>query len=472
MRRGVLRVTFAVLFKIYFLDLFVVRQLERLKAVVGPGDLYVVVDETKGAIDLIPHDKVVRVTEADMIRRGFAHAEPRLSMFWHSADYSLFPLIEDLPPYDYYVTVEYDAVINENLDRLVDAIAAQKIEFAGLRTTQPVTEWDWTKTVDTIYDPAVLRPYLNAIAFYSRRGVTLLRDRRLELSRRFNAGEITQFPMSEAFIATEMELHGYRVGNLADFGNFSRYTWWPPTVEAELGELRHCTFIHPVLEGERCAAALLRPDKLPDLFMPGWVVPQRLARLKPRDYIPKLLPILLHVGREMPATLASIDLPAPLFERPDPSPNIALGKPATQSSTCAQSRNIDLRADAGGAVNGMVTGTFGFHTGHDDPPWWMVDLETHYHLTGIWIFNRLDVPSNLQHFRIFISGNGRDWATLVDHRSDGNYGGAWGEPLMIEIGEDAIPARFVRIELGGPGVLHLDQVKIFGSPAHAKLKPL
>jgi hypothetical protein len=455
-------VAYAVLFKIYFLDLFVTRQLERLRSVAGSGDLYVVADETRGAVDPIPHDRVIRMTEADMLRRGFAKADPRMSMFWHSADYSLYPLIEDLPPYDYYVTVEYDAVINENLEKLVAAIAGQQIEFAGLRATQPVSEWEWTSTCDTIYDPAVLRPYLNAIAFYSYRAVALLRERRLELSRRFRDGEIAQFPLSEAFIATELELHCYRVGNLADFGNFSRYTWWPPTVEAELEELKHCTFIHPVLEGERCAEALLRPDKLQYLFMPGWPVQQRLARLKPRDYIPKLLPILLSAGREGPGQMTPICLPAPLFERPEPSPNIALGKPATQSSVSPQSRIVALRPDAGGAVNGLVTGTYGFHTGHDDPPWWMVDLEDHYHLTEIWIFNRLDVESNLQHFRVFISANGREWTLLVDHRSEGNFGGAWGEPLTIAIGEEII-TRFVRIELGGPGVLHLDQVKIFGS---------
>ncbi len=455
---------FAVLFKIYFLDLFVIRQLQRLKSVVGPGDLYVVADETGGAIEPIPHDKIIRASEADMIRRGFVKGEPRLAMFWHSADYSLYPLFEDLPPYDYYVTVEYDAVINTELEMLVARIAQQKIEFAGLRTTQPVTEWDWTPSCSAIYEPAVLRPYLNAIAVYSRRGVELLRQRRLEMSRQFRDGEITQFPMSEAFIATELELNGYRVGNLADFGDFTRYTWWPPTVEAELDELKHCTFIHPVLEGERCAEALLRHDRLQYLFSPGWAVQQRLARLRPRDYIPKLLPLLMNAGRDAPASLAPIVLPAPLFERAEPSPNIALGKPATQSSFCGLSRNNSLRADASGAVNGMVTGTYGFHTGHDDPPWWMVDLEGSFQLNEIWIFNRLDVPSNLQHVRILISANGRDWGVLVDHRSDGNFGGAWGEPLMIAIGNDAMASRFLRIELGGPGVLHLDQVKVFGTP--------
>lgn len=454
--------TFAVLFKIYFLDLFVIRQLERLKAVAGSGDLYVIADETGGTIDPIPHDKVIRTSEADMIRRGFIKADPRLAMFWHSADYSLYVPFEDLPPYDYYVTVEYDAVITTDIGALVEAIGAQGITFAGLRATQPVSEWEWTETCNTIYDPAVLRPYLNAIAFYSHGGVARLRESRLDMSRRFRDGEITQYPMSEAFIGTELELHGYRVGNLADFGNFSRYTWWPPTVEAELDELKHCTFIHPVLEGQRAATALLRTDKLPHLFLPGWPVPRRLGRLRPGDYIPKLLPIL--IGRE--DALTPIVLPAPIFERSEPSPNIALGKPATQSSTCDKSRNIDLRADAGGAINGMVTGTYGFHTGHDDPPWWMIDLEARYRLKEMWIFNRLDVPSNLQHFRVFVSADGRGWVVLVDHRSDGNFGGAWGEPMTIQIGDDTI-ARFIRIELAGPGVLHLDQVKIFGVPVQA-----
>jgi hypothetical protein len=184
-------VTYAVLFKIYFLDLFVIRQLERLKARVGQGHLYVVVDETNGPVGPIPHDRVLRTTENDMILRSFVKGDPS-AMFWYSADYSLFPLIKDYRPYDYYVTIEYDAVVN-----------------------------------------------------------------------------------------------------------------------------------------------------------------------------------------------------------------IALGKPATQSSVGPASRNPSVRNDAAGAVNGLLTGTYGFHTGHDDPPWWMVDLEEPYRLSSVWIFNRLDAPSTLQH----LSGN-------------------------------------------------------------------
>ena len=128
----------AVLFKIYFVDSFVIRQLERLQTRVGGGDLYVIVDETKGTVGSIPHNRIIRSSEADMIRRGFVDADPVSAMFWHSADYSLYPLIEDYPPYDYYVAVEYDAVINGDLDEIVDRIAAQKVDFVGQRIDEPI----------------------------------------------------------------------------------------------------------------------------------------------------------------------------------------------------------------------------------------------------------------------------------------------------------------------------------------------
>lgn len=457
----------AVLFKIYFLDSFVIRQLERLKARVGGGDLYVIADETKGPVGPIPHDRVIRSNEADMIRRGFAVADPDSAMFWHSADFSLYPLIEDHPRYDHYVSVEHDAVINADLDEIVGKVAAQAIDFVGYRIDEPVSRWSWTGTVDATYDQAELRPYLNAISFYSRRAVEHLRERRLEMSQDFRDGRITQFPLSEAFIGTELAFKGYRLGHLPDFGNTTRFISWPPTAEVELDELAHCTFVHPLLDGERCAKSLIR-EKLSDIFAPGDTRAQTLAKIEPRERIPQIFPALMNQHRKDPVPFSMDHIEAPLFEQPDPSPNIARGKPATQSSTASASRRPSVREDAAGAVNGLVTGTYGFHTGLDDPPWWMVDLEGLYRLSAIWIFNRLDVPSNLQHLKLFTSIAGVDWTLGLDHRSSGAIGGAWGTPLMIEF-DGSTAARFIRVELGSQGFLHLDQVKIFGTLAEAAI---
>src|SRR5579859_3452242 len=111
--------SYAIIFKIYFIDDFVIRQLDRIKAKMGSADLYVVVDETDRRIETIPHDRIVRLTESGMIQRGFAKGDAENSMFWYAADYSIYPLLEDYPGYDYYVTLKYDVVINVDLDELV-----------------------------------------------------------------------------------------------------------------------------------------------------------------------------------------------------------------------------------------------------------------------------------------------------------------------------------------------------------------
>jgi len=453
--------SYAVLFKIYFVDSFVIRQLERLKSRVTQGHIYVIADETNGDVGPIPHDRVVRVTEAEMIAQGFAKGDPNTSLFWHSADLSLYRLFESQPGYDYYVTVEYDAIVNGDADRLVAAVAAKNYDFVGQEVAKAVAEWPWTKTCNRIYDPAILRPYLNAIAFYSARAVPVLRDRRLELSRLFRDQEIDQFPISEAFIATELARAGLTIGNLSEFGDTGAYDWWPPTNEAELDMVAHGTFIHPVLAGERYIDSLLRSERLPALFKPASPVAEKLLRLPPRDYIPKLLPKLINRRRPPDRLFSIAQVKEPLFETPDPSPNIARGKPATQSSVSPFSRSKQVEQDAAGAVNGLVTGSFSFHTGCDDPSWWLVDLEGPHAIDAIWVFNRMDLPGRARNLKISISPDGRDWTRILDREAEKNFGGAYGEPLMVTLADRPV-ARFVRLELAGRQFLHLDQVKVFG----------
>ena len=205
--------------------------------------------------------------------------------------------------------------------------------------------------------------------------------------------------------------------------------------------------------------SLLRHDQLRHLFTPTSRVPAKLRRLPARAYIPGLTPALINLKRRQPFVIDPER--TPLFERPDPGPNLALGKPATQSSVSRSSRNPQLRLDAAGAVNGLVTGSFGFHTGLDSPPWWMVDLEASYRVAEVWVFNRLDNAGRWRGLSIWISATGRTWTQIYEQPCDKDFGGAYGEPLTVVLDERPV-ARFVRIELSDTQYLHLDQVKIFG----------
>ena len=453
--------SYAVLFKIYFVDAFVLRQLDRLKARVANGEVFVIADETNGELGPIPHDKVIRVTESEMRQAGFENGNSTQAMFWHNADYSLYYMFDRFPDYDYYMTVEYDAAINGDIDAIVAAASEGGLEFVGQKVKRPIAQWPWRKTCEGIYPPQAIRGYLNAIAVFSRKAVAHLRQGRLDLSARFRAGEIRQFPISEAYIPTELGVHGFRLGELSDFGDTARYDWWPPSEESDLAVIPDPAFVHPVLEGKRYVDSLLRPDQLRRLFDPQSRVPAQLRRVPARDYLPALTPALINLQRKSKEPFAFNTERTDIFEGPEPGPNIAIGKPATQSSVSRFSRNPQVRLDAAGAVNGLVTGSFGFHTGLDSPPWWMVDLEAVYRIAEIWVFNRLDRALKARGLTISISPTGRDWGQVYEHPPGRGFGGAYGKPLMTVL-EDRPTARFVRIELPETQHLHLDQVKIFG----------
>ena len=152
-------------------------------------------------------------------------------------------------------------------------------------------------------------------------------------------------------------------------------------------------------------------------------------------------------------------LPAP------PGPNLARGRAATQSSIGPFSRGRTVAEDAAGAVNGCPTGGFQFHTAEEARPWWQVDLGAPARVREIRLFNRLDSPAmaaRLRDFAIETSGDGTHWMIVhVARPTDPPVGGIDGAPLCLRF-PAPVPARFVRIVLRGGGVLHLDQVEVYG----------
>ena len=102
--------------------------------------------------------------------------------------------------------------------------------------------------------------------------------------------------------------------------------------------------------------------------------------------------------------------------------NIALGKPALQSSVSAWSRRRTVEADARGGNDGKLTGLYGFHTDYEVDPWWQVDLGTTFELREVRIFNRPDQAQRLLHFSILISVDGNNWSLLHKKSDDRVFG--------------------------------------------------
>ncbi len=155
--------------------------------------------------------------------------------------------------------------------------------------------------------------------------------------------------------------------------------------------------------------------------------------------------------------------PTPATPTPLPPPsgttNLALNKPAQQSSTYMLSKPADAR----GGVDGIKDGTFGFHTNQETNPWWQVDLQSISTLSEIRIFNRLDCcAERAGTLQIRLSNDGANWTGVLSNAGF-VFGGVDGKPLIYKV-EAYRQARYVRLQLNEYNFLHLDEVEIWGTP--------
>ena len=277
---------YAVIMKVHYWDDFAERRLRYLLHRVGSGEVCIFVDETHGPVGPIPHDHVIRVTERDMAVLEVV-MQPQGKLFWYSVDYPLYYFYLQNRSYDYYLMCEHDAVFNIELDEFVRMADRDHVDYVGF----PLAKTTWPlRTCEGVYPNSFkLHQWLSCISLHSRRSVEFLLKRRQELTRRYAAGEIVNWPNNEAFIPTEMHNNGFVVRSLADFGNIEKYDWWPPTHEDDLPICQDQAFLHPVLDERRYVKSCVEKSDLRSYFTPNSQLRQLLARRSPLSVIPAFL---------------------------------------------------------------------------------------------------------------------------------------------------------------------------------------
>jgi hypothetical protein len=296
-------VRYAVIFKTHYWDDFVERRFQHLLRQVGTGDVYIFIDETRVPIGPVPHDRVVRATESQVERLDLLRY-PLGKLFWYNADYPLY-FVHQEKPYDYYLMCEYDAVFNIAIDDFVFTAARNRVDYVG---TPLANISHWNETCDGVYpSTTVLHNWLNAISLHSKRSVDYLFQRRKDLTRRHTAGEITSWPYSEPFIATEMLNNGFVVSKLGDYGKAERYNWWPPNHEQDLPLLQDQHFLHPILDERKYVASCLRYARLQSYLFPNGQLRQLLDRSSssPFSMVPAFASEIMHRVRRRRARLTN-----------------------------------------------------------------------------------------------------------------------------------------------------------------------
>ncbi|MFY0601568.1 MAG: Ig-like domain-containing protein [Cyclobacteriaceae bacterium] len=142
--------------------------------------------------------------------------------------------------------------------------------------------------------------------------------------------------------------------------------------------------------------------------------------------------------------------------------NIALNKPASQSSTYQNIGSLSASV----AVDGTIaSGNFN-HTENDTNAWWEVDLESVSDITTIEVYNRQNCcQSRLSNFHVFVSNvpfSSTNLSSTINQSGIGNYftSGTGGSPTTIQVNRTG---RYVRVQLAGTNFLHMQELVVNGT---------
>ena len=127
------------------------------------------------------------------------------------------------------------------------------------------------------------------------------------------------------------------------------------------------------------------------------------------------------------------------------------------------------KEDAQGGCDGVKDGTYGFHTGEDENPWWQVDLGKPTEIERVVVYNRCDgnVQGRALKISVAISANGTEWTTAYQHSGEFFGGVPDGKPLSAPL--NGASARWVRMQLPTKGYLHLDEVEVYARGSDANV---
>jgi hypothetical protein len=356
--------------------------------------------------------------------------------------------------------IEFDVVMTVDLDPIMARLLEAQVDFVAEPIRTPLSHWPWLTSCDGWYPPDQILHCLTCLAIFSNRAAHHLFQRRIAAAQHVRAGHADVVPMCEAVIPTELSLAAFRFMALRQLGSTTRYDSAPPWPESILPNLANEAFIHPVLDNMRAAAKMV--DGMPDparLLDQDHPLRQRIGEAAVLFALPLLHRHLYAAGddagcrRAIEQMRRSTD---PSFRRTHSldGANLALGRPAAQSSLSEWSRRPD---EANGAVTGPVSGRHTFHTTFEEKPWWMVDLQSALPVGIVRVFNRLDIAFRALGLEVFVSADGRTWNLVGRHDPNTRFGGADGHPLDVTVDQTI---RFVRLQLPRADYLHLDQVQV------------
>ena len=459
------------------------------------------VDERRGPLDTAGFAKLSLTVE---IVARFGLYIQDATFLWGFGDYIFYLLRAMRPDAPFLWLVENDVLINSSDRRApfrrLDAMSRHDLLGTFVETASP--GWFWRPSVEGLFGE-VHSCFFPMIRLSAPAADHLLGVRR-EQSPLYGTAERFRgvpLPNDEALVPTALVHGGFTIADIDQAGplytrdTFGYYTLFNRYAVRETDDLLY----HSALSGAAYAAKVVRhpgtdcrrmldavvhdpdlslamiedhffqrletdlsphADDPAELLAPGSLVADLVAHSAAPSVLDGVAAAFARGLKSRSLGAFKRTHRAYFADRPGPFPNIARGRPASQSSTCVWSRHADVDRDAAGANDGRLDVEFGCHTDVEDNPWWRVDLERPCLVHGIRIQNRRQFEGRLGGFRIQASMDRLAW-TVIHAEADG------APPAMLIRIELPAPvlARHLRLLVPSRTILHIVEFEAYGHPA-------
>ncbi len=428
-------------------------------------------------------------------------------MLWRCGDYPLYLARQAYPDAANYWLIEYDVAINrpDPIGFFRDHDVAHTHDLLSTHFREREPGWHWGDPMQGEYD-VVWRSYFPLVRL-SGRAIDFLLERRVMASNRIRAIAPQfrpEWPIDEVFVACEMHYNGFECADFAELGDcYDRTTFFndvlvhPDQLPPHDGKIYHMVrwdahylkAIRPGLNGglrptlrdlvELTATGLTLQQIMPVLrdqivfvLGSGGDTPERV--LAPHGPVMTLLmddpsaPVLQAVVMALAQLRMRLSIDAlariaarrgwPVIEQ---FSNVALARPAWQSSISTWSRPRDYRLDAEGGNDGNRDVNHGFHTEDGSGNYWAVNLQRRVLLTEVRIYNRLDYAERLNGFRLLVSLDGEAWHLVYHSPMEIDLGRTAEEPIRISL---FTLARLLRVESQQDDYFHFREFEAYGTP--------
>jgi hypothetical protein len=185
---------------------------------------------------------------------------PPDKVMWYNGDYVLYSIAKETD-YNPIVLIEYDVLVRVPLDKIVDKMRDDGVDFAAQYFAERGDDWYWTNLARRSYAKELgisseeemkripIYGCVYPIIFVNRDPVQELLERRRFLSRLAKVDQEYQWIFCEPFTATEIVKLGYNAASIHRYANVQRCVTERPFHLAQVQDAEN-EIVHPVLRGE------------------------------------------------------------------------------------------------------------------------------------------------------------------------------------------------------------------------------